>query len=213
MNINRFEKYDTLYVFDFDDTLVESPGFEELVMKYIKEDYSVEDLLDISMKRSGCSISDLEWENGRIYINDPKKIFKEVGNWKRKGERLYLLTPNIFSKTDDSLPTKLKPLIDLYRSVENKCIITARPEVIRDKIMRVLIDLGIDYPKYGLHMLPTGRRNAGIWKGEKIVDIVKETEYNNVIFYDDNSKYLSKASRVVKEKLPKLNWKPIKVKK
>ena len=213
MNINRFEKYDTLYVFDFDDTLVESPGFEELVMKYIKEDYSVEDLLEISMKRSGCSINDLKWENGRIYINDPKKVFKEIGNWKRKGERLYLLTPNIFSKTDDSLPTKLKPLIDLYKSVENKCIITARPDDIRDKIMKVLIDLGIDYPKYGLHMLPTGRKNAGVWKGERIVDIVKETEYNNVIFYDDNSKYLSKAGRVVKEKLPKLNWKPIKVKK
>ena len=28
---------DTLYIFDFDDTLVDSPEFEELAIKYLKE--------------------------------------------------------------------------------------------------------------------------------------------------------------------------------
>lgn len=209
--IKRFEDYDTLYVFDFDDTLVETPGFEELALKYLKEDYTVKDLLDISIKRSGCSIEDLKWENGRIYVNDPLKKFKELGNWNRKGNRLYLITPNIFCQIEESLPKKLKPLINLYRSVDNKCIVTARPEAIREKIMDVFMKLGIDYPEYGLYMRPTGRKNAGMWKGEKIVDIVKENGFNKVIFYDDNSKYLTKAGRVVKSQLPDLDWKAIKV--
>jgi hypothetical protein len=51
----------------------------------------------------------------------------------RKGKRVYLLTPE-FGKTDISLPTKLKELVNLYNSVENKCIVTARTEEVRNKI-------------------------------------------------------------------------------
>lgn len=211
--INRFEEYNTLYVFDFDDTLVESPGFEDLALKYLKEDYTVKDLLSISLNRAGCKLQDLQWENGRIFVHDPNKRFKEYGNWKRKGDRLYLLSPNIFCQIDESLPKKLKPLTELYNSVDNKCIVTARPEVIREKIMNVLMNFGLEYPKYGLHMLPQGRKNAGQWKGEKISDIVEENGFDKVIFYDDNSKYLSKATREVKKRLPNLDWKPVKVQK
>ena len=150
MRINRFEEYDTLYVFDFDDTLVETPSFEELALKYLKESYSVKDLLDISIRRSGCKIEDLKWENGRIYLDDPTYRYKEFGNWVRKKSRLYLVTPNIFSQTDESLPTELKPLIDLYNKVDNKCIVTARPEVIKEKLISVLSKLGIEYPKISL---------------------------------------------------------------
>lgn len=213
IKINRFDQHDTLYVFDFDDTLVESPGFEELILKYLKEDYTTKDLLDISLQRSGCKIEDLKWENGRIYADDPNHRFKEYGNWKRKGNRLYLLSPNIFCQIDESMPKTMKPLAELYEKVNNKCIVTARPEVVRSKIINVLMNFGLEFPKYGLHMLPTGRKNAGVWKGEKIVELVKETGYDKVIFYDDNSKYLSKANRVVKAELPNLDWKPIKVQK
>ncbi len=211
MKINKFEEYGTLYVFDFDDTLVESPSFEELAMKYLKENYSVKDLLNISIKRSGCKIEDLKWENGRIYLDDPNHRYKEFGNWVRKKSRLYLVTPNIFSQIDESLPKKLKPLIDLYNKVDNKCIVTARSEEIRPKIISVLSKLGIEYPKHGLHMLPINRKNAGTWKGEKIVELVDDNDFNKVIFYDDNSKYLRKATSVIKEKLPTLDWEPIKV--
>lgn len=213
VNIKRFEDINTLYVFDFDDTLVESPRFEELVLKYLKEDYTVKDLLKISLQRAGCKLEDLRWENGRIFVYDPYKKFREYGNWKRKKDKLYLLSPNIFGQIDESLPKELKPLVNLYKSVENKCIVTARPDIIRDKIINVLDNFGLDYPKYGLHMLPKGRKNAGEWKGEKISDIVEQTGFNKVIFYDDNSKYLSKATKVIKRRLPNLNWNPVKVKK
>ena len=38
---------------------------------------------------------------------DPNHRYKEFGNWVRKKSRLYLVTPNIFSQIDDSLPKKL----------------------------------------------------------------------------------------------------------
>ena len=67
---------DTLYIFDFDDTLVDSPEFEELAIKYLKEDVTIAGLLDKSVGLIGKSIKDLEIENGRLYIPDPNNEIK-----------------------------------------------------------------------------------------------------------------------------------------
>ena len=40
---------DTLFIFDFDDTIVDSPRFEELAIKYLKEDVTIAGLLDKSV--------------------------------------------------------------------------------------------------------------------------------------------------------------------
>jgi hypothetical protein len=210
-NYNEFTNQDTLYIFDFDDTLVNSPSFEELAIEFLKEDLSIKDLLEISVKRIGVTLNDLKWQDNRIYVLDPKKSLKEFGNWVRKGERMYLISPNVFHTSDISLPSSLKELSDLYKSVENKCIVTAREDSIRNKIVDKLTNLGLEMPKYGLHMAPKGAKNLGIWKGEKIVEILKETGFRKAIFYDDNPKYIKRASKVVKEKLPNIIWEPIKV--
>ncbi len=60
-------------------------------------------------------------------------------------------------------------------------------------------------------MMPQGRTNAGMWKGETIVDIINKTGFKKAIFFDDNSRYIKKATRVIKEKLPNLIWEPVKV--
>ena len=210
-NYNEFTNQDTLYIFDFDDTLVNSPSFEELAIEFLKEDLSIKDLLEISVKRIGVTLNDLKWQDNRIYVLDPKKSLKEFGNWVRKGERMYLVSPNVFHTSDISLPSSLKELSDLYKSVENKCIVTAREDSIRNKIVDKLTNLGLEMPKYGLHMAPKGAKNLGIWKGEKIVEILKETGFRKAIFYDDNHKYIKRASKVVKDKLPNIIWEPIKV--
>lgn len=211
MKIKKFKDFKTLYVFDLDDTLVNTPRFEDLVLDYLKEDISIKELLDKSIEKSGCKISDLKWEDGRIYLEDPNNNFKEVGNWVRKKSRLYLVSPNIYTKLDISLPKNTKSIIELYNSVDNKCIITARSESIRLKIEKTLLNLNIDFPIYGLHMLPDGMKDAGTWKGNKISEIVLENDFDSVIFYDDNSKYLKKATRVIKNKLPNIKWETIKV--
>jgi hypothetical protein len=190
---------------------VNSPSFEELAIKYLKEDITIKDLLDQSIKRVGVTLDDLKWQDGRIYVLDPNKELKEFGNWIRKGDRLYMFSPNLFYKSDISLPSTLKEISKLYKSVENKCIVTAREESLRSKITGTLLDLGLELPKYGLHMAPVGTKNAGHWKGERIVEIINETGFQKAIFYDDNQKYIKRASKVVHEKLPNLDFKTVKV--
>ena len=76
MKISKFNEFlenkDTLYIFDFDDTLVNSPSFEELAIEFLKEDLSIGDMLKTSVGRIGVNLRDLKWENGRIYVNDDK---------------------------------------------------------------------------------------------------------------------------------------------
>ena len=83
--IKRFKEFnesnesnETLRIFDFDDTLVNSPSFEELAIEFLKEDLSIGDMLKTSVGRIGVNLRDLKWENGRIYVNDPKDEIKDV---------------------------------------------------------------------------------------------------------------------------------------
>ena len=215
MKIDRFNEFSidqqTLYVFDFDDTLMVTPRYEDIAMKYLNENLTVKDLLERALKRIGIDKSQLKIQDKRIFIEDPDKKYKEDKDWVRKGRRLYLIQPDEFCYLDESLPKNVKELFNLYNTVKEKCIITARPESTRNKIQETLNKFGFEKPKWGLHMCPNGRINAGKWKGEKIVELVKQSGFQNVIFYDDNSKYIRNAKKVVLEKLPNLNFKCIKV--
>lgn len=215
VKIDRFNEFnienETLYVFDFDDTLMVTPRYEDIAVKYLTENLTVKELLDRAIKRIGVTKDQLKVQDRRIFIEDPDKRFKEEKDWARKGNRLYLVQPDEFCYLDESLPTQVKDLVELYKSVQDKCIVTARPQSMRNKIESVLKQFGLDNPKWGVHMCPNSRMNAGKWKGEKIVELVKLTGFNNVIFYDDNSKYIRGAKQVVSEKLPNLNFKCIKV--
>ena len=215
VKIDKFNEFDiennTLYVFDFDDTLMVTPRYEDIAIKFLNENLTVKDLLDRAVKRIGITKDKLKVQDRRIFVDDPNKIYKEEKDWVRKGNRLYLVQPDEFSYLDESLPTKLKELASLYKSVEDKCIVTARPQSMRNKIESVLKQFGLENPKWGLHMCPDGKINAGKWKGDKIVELVETTGFQNVIFYDDNSKYIRGAKKVVSEKLPNLNFKTVKV--
>lgn len=215
VKIEKFNEFNiesqTLYVFDFDDTLMVTPRYEDIAIKFLNENLTVKDLLDRAIKRLGIDKSQLKVQDRRIFIEDPNREHTENKDWVRKGNRLYLIQPDEFSFLDESLPNKVKELFNLYNSVKDKCIITARPERVRNKIKEVLNQFGFESPKWGLHMCPNSRINAGRWKGEKIIELVNKTGFQNVIFYDDNSKYIREAKKVVSEKLPNLNFKCIKV--
>ena len=215
VKIDRFDEFgieqQTLYVFDFDDTLMVTPRYEDIAVKFLNEKLTVKELLDRAINRLGVEKSKLKVQDRRIFIEDPDKNYKEQKDWVRKGSRLYLIQPDEFCYLDESLPKQLKSLADLYRKVENKCIVTARPESMRKKLEVILNQFGLNNPKWGLHMCPDGRVNAGNWKGEKIVELAKSTGFQNVIFYDDNSKYIRGAKKVVTDKLPNLNFKCVKV--
>jgi len=210
-NFTDFNSEKVLYVFDFDDTLAESPSFEDIALKYINEDLTVAKLVDDMLKSIGATKKEIIPENGRLFILDKTGKYPENRNWKRKGERLYLLTPDIFCKMEESLPSKTKELVDFYKQVENKCIVTARPESLRIRFDKLLKELDIPKPNYGLHMCPDGRKNAGMWKGEKIAELATKYQFNKVVFFDDNPRYIKKAKRRVSEIMPNLKLTTIKV--
>ncbi len=211
----EFKENNILYIFDFDDTLVKTPEFEEVALPYIKENTNIEELIDKCINEIDIEKSYIKFMDRRLYIEDPDNKISIPTNskyWIRKGLRIYLLPPNEFSLTDESLPKETKELKGLYNSVENKCIVTARPEIIRNKILKTLKELGFSNPKWGLHMYPhLNHRNAGEWKGHKIVEIIKESGFKSAIFYDDNSKYIKKAKRVIEIELPGFDIKYVKV--
>jgi hypothetical protein len=218
MKIKTFEMFSagrTLLAFDFDDTLVETPRFEDLAIAYLGESMTIGDMLERSAKRIGILLSDMKWQDGRIYVEDPKAAIEVPQNdrhWVRKGSRVYLLQPDEFGLTEMSIPDKATELKKLYDSTEDKCIVTARPESMRRHIEECLENLGFEYPKYGLHMYPsTNHRMAGSWKGRTMANIAKKEGFDKVVFYDDNSKYIKAAKKAVAEEMPELDFTAIKV--
>jgi hypothetical protein len=208
-NFNQFNK--KLHVFDFDDTLAETPSFEELALKLLKENKTVKDLLNDSILKINVDISNLKYENGRIFLEDPENKIKPIGNWVRRGKRVYLTTPFGFDYIEESMPKKLKDISNLYKSVEDKCILTARPEGSRKLLEKTLINLGLEKPKWGIYMRPDNLNNAGEWKGFKICELSENFDFNWVVFYDDNAKYIRKVKKVVSENLPNLKFETVKI--
>jgi len=187
-----------LYIFDFDDSLAHSPSFEETILPLLKED--LQELVDRSVAYIGVNKSDIQHKDGRLYVNDPEKQIQVKGNWVRKGDSVYMVTPHKWSFIEESFPKKLTELANKYKEVRNKAIVTARPEDIREKFTELLNDLGIEYPNYGLFMFPRteGAGAPGPWKAKTIIKLVEENpNFKHVYFYDDNPKVVNKVTREV----------------
>ena len=146
---------DTLYIFDLDDTLAQSPKFEDLAIEFLKEETSIKSLLNRSVKCIGKNLKDLKWENGRIFVNDPNEEIEIKRNWIRKKSRVYLISPDRFYYTDMSLPNKLLKTSDIYKSVKNKAIVTGRIISVKHKIEERIKDIGLEYPNFGLYCYPS----------------------------------------------------------
>lgn len=211
--LKLFENFnEILYIFDLDDTLVKTPSFESRTIDYLNEDISYEELLNNSLNFIGATEKDLKVDsNKKIYVEDPTKKYNITGNWVRKKDKIYMVTPHLWSFSKDSLPLKPLKLVELYNSVENKAIVTSRPTEMREEIEKILDEFRIEYPNFGLHMF----NRIGTpqeWKGKTIIKIIKESKLNNVNFYDDISKTVNKVVRMVNTELPNVHIKGFKLK-
>lgn len=215
-NYSNFVDKDILYIFDFDDTIVNSPRFEELAIEHLKENHTIESLLKKSLKYIHKDIKDIKIENGRLYINDPSEEIEINGNWVRKKKRIYLVAPDNFYFSELSLPKTKTKLAELYNKVDNKAIVTGRTESLRSKVEKSLNDLKLDTPKHGLYCFPSKDESGDrvpIWKGNTIVKLIRKTGFKKVKFYDDNSKWVNKVTKIVKENLPDIEFEGIKFRK
>lgn len=212
-DIKKFDEFNKLIIFDFDETLVLNPRFEELAIEFLKEDVTIKSLLSSSIRKIGVNLSDLKWENGKIFVNDIEKKIDVKSNWVRKGNRVYLIPPDKFYFTDMSLPINVTNLAELYNSVENKAIVTGRSNDIRDKVLESLKKFNLDIPNHGLFCYPSKPTSRDVksekvaeWKANTIVKLIKDTKFDDVHFYDDNSKWVNKVTSVVKKELPNIKW-------
>ena len=200
MIIKLFEDFSSdneFYIFDFDETLSHGHDYEHLAWNYLNEDMS--QLVDRSLEYIGVSKDDVQKEDDRLFVYDPENEIDVKGNWIRKGKRIYMLTPNKWSFIDESFPYELLPLSNLYKSVKNKAIVTARPEDVREKLVVLMGEFGLEQPNYGLHMFPRikGIGTAASWKARTIISLIEESGYKRIYFYDDNAKILNKVTKEV----------------
>ena len=203
---------DTLFIFDFDDTLVDTPTFNSLIIDLIKEDVTLKSMLDKSLSFIGKTIKDLKVENGRLYVRDEEKKIPVKGNWvRKKNNHLYLIPPNEFSTTLFSLPTGTKELSSLYNQVKNKSIVTGRIGIMKSKILQKLDEFGLEKPNYGLYCYPKTSDNIPTWKGKTIVEIIKKSGLKKAKFYDDKSDWVNKVKKIVNQELPDVEFEGIKV--
>jgi hypothetical protein len=206
----QFDKSDeVLYIFDFDDTIVDSPRFEELAINYIKEGTTIKSLVDKSLKLIGKSKSDLKIENGRLYINDPDSKIDIKGNWVKKKGRVYLVAPDKFYYSEISFPDKLTKLSSLYKNAKNKAIVTARIKTVRSLVKKYLDKLELGQPNHGLFMYPTKDEDGSkvaIWKAKTIVKLLKDTGFKKAEYFDDKSKIVNAVVKAVKEQLPDVEF-------
>lgn len=210
----NFQESETLYIFDFDNTLVDSPSYEELAIEYLTENTTIGDLIRRSLNFVNKEKSDLRIENGRIYIEDPNQIIEPKGNWVRKGLRLYMVTPNVYHFLDLSLPTKVKELSELYKQVPNKSIVTGRMVDLKEKVKEALEKFGLDLPNYGLFCYPSKddrTDRVAEWKAKTIVQLLKDTGFKKAKFYDDKPKWVKKVVLEVKKELPDVEFEGVRV--
>jgi phosphoglycolate phosphatase-like HAD superfamily hydrolase len=210
----NFQNDETLYIFDFDDTLVDSPSFEELAIEYLTENQNISDLIKRSLYFVSKEKSDLRIENGRIYIEDPNQTIEPKGNWVRKGLRVYMVTPNVYHFLDISLPKKVKELSELYKQVQNKAIVTGRMVDLKEKVIESLEKFGLELPNYGLFCFPskddTSQRVAE-WKATTIVQLLRDTGFKKAKFYDDKPKWVKRVVQEVKKELPEVDFEGVRV--
>ena len=205
---------ETLYIFDFDDTIVDSPRFEELAIDHLKETVTIKSLLKKSVQDIGKNINDIKVENGRLFISDPNQEIEVKGNWIRRKSRVYLIAPDKFYYTEMSLPKKTLELSDFYNSVKHKAIVTGRTKYMKSKVKNALHDLGLDFPNHGLFCFPTRDETSdkvATWKAKAIVELIKKKGFNKVKFYEDNPKWIKKVNSYVKKELPDIEWEAVKV--
>jgi len=210
----NFQKDDTLYIFDFDDTLVDSPSFEELAIQYLTENQNIGDLIKRSLQFINKEQKDLKIENGRIYVEDPNQTIEPKGNWVRKGLRVYMVTPNVYHFLDISLPTKVKELSELYKQVQNKSIVTGRMVDLKEKVIESLEKFGLELPNHGLFCYPSKddkTERVAEWKAKTIVQLLKDTGFKKAKFYDDKPKWVKRVVQEVKKELPEIDFEGIRV--
>lgn len=193
-SFQEFSK-DILYAFDFDDTLVYSDKFVDYIKPLLNENLTPLSLFNSELNKIDVDLSELKYEHGRIYFDDPDKniVIPRNSTWVRKKDRVYLTTPESYYLTNESMPNKInEDIVKIYNNSDNVAIITARKETLRNKTLKTLNELNIKKPNYGLFMYPSNSFSfKSKWKAERLLELY-DKGFKEINYFDDNIKLLKK---------------------
>ena len=180
-----------LHAFDMDDTLVYSKRFEEHVRPLLVTEYlNPEIILNNKLEDIGIGLDKLRYENGRIYFDDPDEEIKipKGSSWVRKKGRIYIIQPDAYFMTDESMPIgTYDDIVDLYNNSEYKCIITARNERLRNQTEKTLDSIGIEEPNMGLYMYPINSFSYTYeYKSNKLLELQRQHNFSEIIMIFTN---------------------------
>ena len=203
--IRESKELKVLNAFDMDDTLVYGKHFEEYIKPMLVREYlTPEIILNNKLDDIGVGIEQLKYENGRIYFDDPHQDYEipQGSSWVRKKNRVYIIQPDVFFMTEESMPIGVhEDILKLYNDAEYRCIITARNERIKRQTVKVLEKLGLKKPNMGLFMYPANSFSyTWEYKSNKLIELQNIHNFDRINYYDDNIKLLKRMKKNLEDK-------------
>jgi len=243
----------TLYVFDMDDTLVQTPGVLDIFKVKGGKIYSGDHVIDgaishmiklfkkafeetdenkkraqelagikhkITFQREGDCIlmycdGDLVDGNTLQEIQDSPNLSDSEKN--KILEKFDLCENKIaigfFSEifqTESTIGTiKNHEIVDIYKKVKNKMIVTGRNKSIQKGTEHVLFSsmgVGLPKPNFGVHLFPGGSRKDGIkgFKASVVADSIIENGWTKIYYFDDRGDWLKYVKNSIEDRFPEV---------
>jgi hypothetical protein len=219
----------TIHIYDMDDTMFEAPTFSSFVENGSEGNIDT----DIYFPEYFKKVKSLFWNNlskevvfrkSNDYVlainpitNKPyDESQMEYFSKDKKAERVLKLINGMITISSfpgfHSEPKTLGKIVndevlEKYNKAENRMILTGRGEKMRFFIEKILDDLNIKYPNYGLMLYP-GSPNIKEFKAETIIKTIEENDWEEVHFYEDREDWLHYAEGKVNEKFPHVIFVP-----
>lgn len=211
-----------LHIFDLDDTLTVTPTFADFVGADIKGMVNIEESFpkyfksikggfwhntskDVYFKKSGDFIVVINKADDKPFDENVLKYF-HGRKWDRaldvvNGVIVLKAYPG-FHGDPETIGKKLNdPIYNIYKSAQNKMILTGRDEKLRHLIEKELDTLDVKYPNYGFFMYSHPKYpNIRSFKAMVIVDSILQNAWDEVHFYEDREDWLKIAVDAVRER-------------
>ena len=111
-----------------------------------------------------------------------------------------------FHANPDTIGLELNdPVVEVYRSVQNKMIVTGRAKSLIPDIERRLSEVGMELPNCGLYCFPaTGHKSIADFKVHCILESIQKYGWEEVHFYEDREDWLKNAALAVRGTYPQI---------
>lgn len=218
-----------IHIFDLDDTLLETPTFSEFVDAEHNGVINTELVFsEYFSKIKSIFLNDLSKEVIFIRLNDfvvpvdvkTKKpfpfertsYFKEEKYKRFFEEKDGIIVIGSFPGFHGDINTLgsiiNEPVLQTYKDVLNKMILTGRSDKLHNNIIDRLNSLGIEQPNFGIKTYKLDSHGIQAYKIRTIASSIEEDGWEIVHFYEDNKKWLYNTKQKIEEMFPVVEFIP-----